>query len=166
MNYIRSRFKHVHILNHIKELLTLKRTLKEKTAEEQKKESESVQAPGIQNLLPHLRGNKQALIPAKRISKGRSGVSLAFGIPTIRRANATYLLSTIGMITRLLLKFLRIIISSGLHRKQHGGFDSNGRRIAKPTLFHPGSVLYLIWVNIWAEAILCEGELRKKLKKM
>merc|ERR1711962_1435038 len=75
----------------MQELLALKRKLQEKTAKESK--GFALSPPGIYNLLPHLRGNKHALEPSKRVSKERRGVTLAFGIPTIKRGNTTYLLS-------------------------------------------------------------------------
>lgn len=75
------------------ELMILKRKLKENSQEEEA--DTPVIPPSIYSLLPHLKDNKHGLKPFKWISKGRSGVTLAFGIPTILRQNTSYLPATI-----------------------------------------------------------------------
>ncbi|XP_028401852.1 alpha-1,3-mannosyl-glycoprotein 4-beta-N-acetylglucosaminyltransferase A-like [Dendronephthya gigantea] len=51
--------------------------------------------PSIYNYMSHLLGSKNSLVPATQVSAGRHGVSLAFGVPTIKRDKASYVLNTI-----------------------------------------------------------------------
>ncbi|XP_048589545.1 alpha-1,3-mannosyl-glycoprotein 4-beta-N-acetylglucosaminyltransferase B isoform X2 [Nematostella vectensis] len=46
--------------------------------------------------MPHLMDHPDSLAPALRIGKDRVGVSLVFGIPTIRRQKSSYLLNTLA----------------------------------------------------------------------
>ena len=51
-----------------------------------------LQLPSFYNHMPHLTGKPESLVPALKISKARSGVSLVFGIPTIKRPVLSYLI--------------------------------------------------------------------------
>lgn len=51
--------------------------------------------PSIYNYMPHLLASKNSLVPAYHVSKGRRGVSLAFGVPTIKRGKANYVMNTL-----------------------------------------------------------------------
>lgn len=51
--------------------------------------------PSIYNYMSHLLGSKNSLVPAYQVSKGRHGVSLAFGVPTIKRTKASYVTNTL-----------------------------------------------------------------------
>ncbi|XP_046852014.1 alpha-1,3-mannosyl-glycoprotein 4-beta-N-acetylglucosaminyltransferase B-like isoform X2 [Xenia sp. Carnegie-2017] len=51
--------------------------------------------PSIYNYMSHLLKNPKSLVPEILLSAGRSGVSLAFGVPTIKRNKASYVLDTI-----------------------------------------------------------------------
>ena len=81
------------------ELLTLRRKLKEKFSGNIT-EGNSLSLPSIFNSLPHLLGHVDALTPATRISKERKGVSLAFGIPTVRRQQKSYLYQTLNSLIK------------------------------------------------------------------
>lgn len=54
-----------------------------------------IQLPSFYNHMPHLSGKPESLVPALKFSKARSGVSLVFGIPTIKRPIQSYLIDTI-----------------------------------------------------------------------
>jgi len=83
------------------ELLTLRLKLKE-TFSDNVTEGDSLSLPSIYNSLPHLLSYKDALTPGTRLSQNRRSVSLAFGIPTVRRQNKSYLIQTLqSMITGL-----------------------------------------------------------------
>ena len=51
--------------------------------------------PSIFTYLPHLIGKPDSLKPSYQVSNGRYGVSMVFGIPTIRRQNTSYLSATL-----------------------------------------------------------------------
>ncbi|BFZ15298.1 hypothetical protein BsWGS_18337 [Bradybaena similaris] len=55
-----------------------------------------LQVPGIHTHLPHLTGHPESLRPAVQLSKGRQEVSIAIGIPTIKRDKTTYLMHTLS----------------------------------------------------------------------
>ncbi|XP_012937896.1 alpha-1,3-mannosyl-glycoprotein 4-beta-N-acetylglucosaminyltransferase A [Aplysia californica] len=55
----------------------------------------SLQVPGIHSYLPHLSGHPDRLRPALKISRGRQGVNIAIGLPTIKRDKASYLVKTL-----------------------------------------------------------------------
>ena len=76
------------------ELLTLRRKLKENFSENVT-DGNSLSLPSIFNYLPHLLNYKDALTPVSRISQDRKGVTLAFGIPTVRREKNSYLPQTL-----------------------------------------------------------------------
>ncbi|XP_031555790.1 alpha-1,3-mannosyl-glycoprotein 4-beta-N-acetylglucosaminyltransferase A-like [Actinia tenebrosa] len=59
-------------------------------------DSSSLNLPSIYHLMPHLMDHPDSLVPALQVSKDRVGVSLVFGIPTIRRQKSSYLLNTIA----------------------------------------------------------------------
>ncbi|XP_076148199.1 alpha-1,3-mannosyl-glycoprotein 4-beta-N-acetylglucosaminyltransferase B [Alosa pseudoharengus] len=46
--------------------------------------------------LPHLQEQKNGLVPNVFLGKGRSGVSLVLGIPTVRRRKQSYLVNTVA----------------------------------------------------------------------
>uniref|UniRef100_T1J3G6 MGAT4 conserved region domain-containing protein n=1 Tax=Strigamia maritima TaxID=126957 RepID=T1J3G6_STRMM len=54
-----------------------------------------LQLPSIYHFLPHLLGNPAALQPAFKLSKGRSGVTLVMGVPTVKREVQSYLMTTL-----------------------------------------------------------------------
>ncbi|EDV25044.1 uncharacterized protein TRIADDRAFT_56567 [Trichoplax adhaerens] len=58
--------------------------------------SADLSLPSIDKFLPHLANNPDALKPAAKESKGRTGVTLVIGIPTVKRSNANYLMQTLG----------------------------------------------------------------------
>ncbi len=51
--------------------------------------------PSIRYALPHVVQSPKSLSPAFKWSKGRSGVSVVLGIPTVKRDHQTYLISTL-----------------------------------------------------------------------
>ena len=53
-----------------------------------------LQLPNFFNHMPHLSGKPESLVPALKVSKSRSGVSIVFGIPTIKRPVQSYLMGT------------------------------------------------------------------------
>lgn len=57
---------------------------------------EVLRPPSIYHFMPHLLSSSDSLKPALHISKDRTGVSLAFGIPTIKREKTSYLLDTLA----------------------------------------------------------------------
>ena len=54
-----------------------------------------LQLPNFFNHMPHLSGKPESLVPALKVSKSRSGVSIVFGIPTTKRPIQSYLMATI-----------------------------------------------------------------------
>ncbi|KAL2077741.1 hypothetical protein ACEWY4_027245 [Coilia grayii] len=46
--------------------------------------------------LPHLRQHEDSLVASVHLGKGRSGVSLVLGIPTVRRQKQSYLVNTVA----------------------------------------------------------------------
>lgn len=60
------------------------------------KDNNVLQLPSIYNFMPHLLDSPSSLKPALHISKEREGVSLVFGIPTIKREKTSYLLDTLA----------------------------------------------------------------------
>lgn len=54
-----------------------------------------LQLPSIYHYLPHLLGNPYALQPAFKYAKGRTGVSMVFGVPTVKREIQSYLMTTL-----------------------------------------------------------------------
>lgn len=54
-----------------------------------------LQLPSIYNYLPHLLGSPTALQPAYRLARGRTGVFVVFGIPTVKRDIQSYLMTTL-----------------------------------------------------------------------
>ncbi|XP_059170781.1 alpha-1,3-mannosyl-glycoprotein 4-beta-N-acetylglucosaminyltransferase B-like [Physella acuta] len=61
-----------------------------------------LQVPGIHSYLPHLTGHPEHLRPAAAIARGNQGVSIVIGVPTIKRAKASYLSQTLNsLITSL-----------------------------------------------------------------
>ncbi|XP_011494868.1 PREDICTED: alpha-1,3-mannosyl-glycoprotein 4-beta-N-acetylglucosaminyltransferase B [Ceratosolen solmsi marchali] len=55
----------------------------------------NIKLPSIYNFLPHLLNNPNSLHPAFIHSKGRSGVSIVLGIPTVKREIQSYLIATL-----------------------------------------------------------------------
>lgn len=60
----------------------------------------AIQLPGIYSYLPHLVGRPTSLVPAHSLSKGRSGVSIVIGIPTIKRDSVSYVAQTIDSLIK------------------------------------------------------------------
>ena len=55
-----------------------------------------LQPPSIYSHLPHIIGKPESLVPNIKASQGRTGVSLVFGIPTVKRSAKSYLIGTYG----------------------------------------------------------------------
>lgn len=55
----------------------------------------NVKLPSVYNFLPHLLADPNSLRPAFVHSKGRSGVSVVLGIPTVKREVQSYLMATL-----------------------------------------------------------------------
>ncbi|XP_043289885.1 alpha-1,3-mannosyl-glycoprotein 4-beta-N-acetylglucosaminyltransferase B [Venturia canescens] len=55
----------------------------------------SIKLPSIYNFFPHFLSDPNSLRPAFLQSKGRSGVSMVLGIPTVKREVQSYLLNTL-----------------------------------------------------------------------
>lgn len=55
----------------------------------------SIKLPSIYNFLPHFLNDPNSLRPAFVQSKGRSGVSMVLGVPTVKREVQTYLMATL-----------------------------------------------------------------------
>ncbi|KAJ8877752.1 hypothetical protein PR048_022207 [Dryococelus australis] len=51
--------------------------------------------PSVYHFLPHLMDNPLSLRPAFTLSRGRSGVSIVMGVPTVKRELQSYLLATL-----------------------------------------------------------------------
>lgn len=57
--------------------------------------SAGLRLPTAYHFLPHLLDDPASLRPAYLLSKGKTGVSIVLGIPTVKRDKQTYLLSTL-----------------------------------------------------------------------
>ncbi|XP_014681773.1 PREDICTED: alpha-1,3-mannosyl-glycoprotein 4-beta-N-acetylglucosaminyltransferase A-like isoform X1 [Priapulus caudatus] len=57
--------------------------------------SDQLVLPSIYSHLPHLLQHNESLLPSFSLSRGRTGVSLVIGIPTIQRQVKNYLLETL-----------------------------------------------------------------------
>ena len=55
----------------------------------------SIKLPSIYHFLPHFLSDSNSLRPAFLQSKGRNGVSMVLGVPTVKREVQSYLLATI-----------------------------------------------------------------------
>lgn len=55
----------------------------------------NIKLPSIYNFLPHFLNDPNSLRPAFIQSKGRSGVSMVLGIPTVKREVQSYLMATL-----------------------------------------------------------------------
>lgn len=55
----------------------------------------SIHLPSLFTYLPHLSRNPNGMKPAYKLSRNRFGVSMVFGIPTIKREKVSYLLRTL-----------------------------------------------------------------------
>lgn len=55
----------------------------------------TVKLPSSYTLLPHLMDDMFSLRPAYLLSKGRTGVSMVLGIPTVKRDKQSYLMDTL-----------------------------------------------------------------------
>ena len=58
--------------------------------------TDKLQPPSIYSHLPHMIGKPESLVPNIKASQGRTGVSLVFGIPTVKRSAKSYLIGTYG----------------------------------------------------------------------
>lgn len=94
---LKEKFMKLELQNNLRtqELLTLRRKLKDRF-NDNGTEGFSLSLPSVYNSLPHLMDHKDALTPSRRLSKDRKGVTLAFGIPTVRRQQRSYLMATIA----------------------------------------------------------------------
>lgn len=54
-----------------------------------------LQLPAIYHFLPHLTAGPDAVKPAFKVSRGRSGVTMVLGIPTVKREVHSYLMATL-----------------------------------------------------------------------
>ncbi|CAB3365848.1 Hypothetical predicted protein [Cloeon dipterum] len=57
--------------------------------------SAALHMPSVYHFLPHLLHNPSSLKPAYQMSKGRNGVSMVLGVPTVKREVQSYLLTTL-----------------------------------------------------------------------
>uniref|UniRef100_A0A6M2DW15 Putative alpha-13-mannosyl-glycoprotein 4-beta-n-acetylglucosaminyltransferase b n=1 Tax=Xenopsylla cheopis TaxID=163159 RepID=A0A6M2DW15_XENCH len=57
--------------------------------------STTLRVPTAYNFLPHLLDDANSLRPAFLLTKGRTGVSVALGIPTVKRDKQSYLMTTL-----------------------------------------------------------------------
>lgn len=55
----------------------------------------SIKLPSIYNFLPHFLNDPNSLRPAFMQSKGRTGVSMVLGVPTVKREVQSYLMATL-----------------------------------------------------------------------
>ncbi|CAB3361416.1 Hypothetical predicted protein [Cloeon dipterum] len=55
----------------------------------------AVHMPSVHHFLPHLLYNPSSLKPSYQKTKGRNGVSMVLGVPTVKRAAQSYLLTTL-----------------------------------------------------------------------
>lgn len=55
----------------------------------------NIKLPSIYNFLPHFLNDPNSLHPAFVQSKGRTGVSMILGVPTVKREVQTYLIATL-----------------------------------------------------------------------
>lgn len=55
----------------------------------------NLKSPKAYQILPHLSDNPKALYPSLLLSKGRSNVTFALGVPTIKRSKKSYLKETL-----------------------------------------------------------------------
>lgn len=55
----------------------------------------NIKLPSIYNFLPHFLNDPNSLRPAFVQSKGRSGVSMVLGVPTVKRETQSYLMATL-----------------------------------------------------------------------
>lgn len=55
----------------------------------------SIKLPSIYNFLPHFLNDPNSLRPAFVQSKGKSGVSMVLGVPTVKREVQSYLMATL-----------------------------------------------------------------------
>jgi len=94
---LKEKFMKLELENNLRtqELLTLRRKLKDRFSDNGT-EGFSLSLPSVYNSLPHLMDHKDALTPSRRLSKDRKGVTLAFGIPTVRRQQRSYLMATLS----------------------------------------------------------------------
>ncbi|XP_039287074.1 alpha-1,3-mannosyl-glycoprotein 4-beta-N-acetylglucosaminyltransferase B isoform X2 [Nilaparvata lugens] len=57
--------------------------------------SQLLRLPSTYHFVPHLLLNPSSLRPAYALSKGRQGVSVALGVPTVKREDQSYLIATL-----------------------------------------------------------------------
>lgn len=55
----------------------------------------NIKLPSIYNFLPHFLNDPNSLRPAFVQSKGRTGVSMVLGVPTVKRETQSYLMATL-----------------------------------------------------------------------
>lgn len=60
----------------------------------------SLRLPNAYHFLPHLLEDASSLRPAFLLSRGRSGVSMVLGVPTVKRDKQSYLMSTLHNMIR------------------------------------------------------------------
>lgn len=60
----------------------------------------SLRLPTAYHFLPHLLDDASSLRPAFQMSRGRQGVSIVLGVPTVKRDKQSYLLSTLDNMIR------------------------------------------------------------------
>ena len=63
--------------------------------------------PSIKHSLPHIVQSPKSLNPAFKWSKGRSGVSMVLGIPTVKRDHQSYLQSTLRSVFNNILSSMK-----------------------------------------------------------
>ncbi|CAN8006208.1 unnamed protein product, partial [Ixodes hexagonus] len=93
---LQERLKHAEMLNHQRweDVLSLQRDLGSRNGTGDGTLLD-LQLPAIYNFLPHLSNGPEAIRPALKVSKGRTGVTMVLGIPTVKREVQSYLMGTL-----------------------------------------------------------------------
>ncbi|KAG0427467.1 hypothetical protein HPB47_025481 [Ixodes persulcatus] len=93
---LQERLKHAEMLNHQRweDVLSLQRDLGNRNGTGEGTLLD-LQLPAIYNFLPHLANGPDAIRPALKVSKGRTGATMVLGIPTVKREVQSYLMGTL-----------------------------------------------------------------------
>ncbi|KAK8772221.1 hypothetical protein V5799_024534 [Amblyomma americanum] len=94
---LQERLRHAEMLNHQRweDVLALQQHLVPRNGSLGDGTMLDLQLPAIYNFLPHLTAGPDAVKPALKVSKGRSGVTMVLGVPTVKREVQSYLMSTL-----------------------------------------------------------------------
>lgn len=94
---LQERLRHAEMLNHQRweDVLALQQHLVPRNGSLGDGTPLDLQLPAIYNFLPHLTAGPDAIRPAVKISRGRSGATMVLGVPTVKREVQSYLMSTL-----------------------------------------------------------------------